>query len=160
MEGGTAGLDIGQAAAALGVSVDVVRKRVRRGNLRAYKVDGRWKVVLPTVQEAVQGNGQDSPGDNGLDHGQDSNGRAALIAQLQTENDRLWRLTEHQAGVIAQMSARMAALLPAPRSAPDVMPELPEFLPDFGKNSTGRPPAPPLPQRTWWQRLFRLTSQR
>ena len=150
MQDGTVGLDISQAAAALGVSADVVRKRVRRGKLPAYKVDGRWKVVLPPVQEPVQANGQDGP----VDHGQDNGGRAgsvALIAQLRAENDHLWRLTEHQAGVIAQMAARMAALLPAPASVSDATGGAPAA-------STHAQPETPhqtsVPRRPWWRRLF------
>ena len=156
MENGTAGLDISQAAAALGVSADVVRKRVRRGRLQAYKLDGRWKVVLPTVQEPVQANGQGGPVDHGLDHGQDNGGPAGdsavtLIAQLRAENDHLWRLTEHQAGVIAQMAARMAALLPAPASVSDATGGAPAA-------STHAQPETPhqtsVPRRPWWRRLF------
>lgn len=40
-------LDIADAAARLGLSIDAVRKRVQRGSLRADKVDNRWFVVLP-----------------------------------------------------------------------------------------------------------------
>src|SRR2546430_3636563 len=38
--------DIAQAAARLGISQDGVRKRIKRGQLAAYRVDGRTYVVL------------------------------------------------------------------------------------------------------------------
>jgi hypothetical protein len=58
-------LDIVDAAARLGLSIDAVRKRVQRGTLPAEKVDGRWLVVLPV---------HDSPGqaeDGDLDTSQE-----------------------------------------------------------------------------------------
>ena len=40
------GLDIGEAAARLGITVTALRKRIQRGSVYAYKVDDRWRVVL------------------------------------------------------------------------------------------------------------------
>src|SRR5947208_3059838 len=41
------GIPLSEAAARLGVSTDVVRKRVKRGTMPAYKAsDGRWYAVL------------------------------------------------------------------------------------------------------------------
>ena len=41
------GIPLSEVAARLGVSTDVVRKRVKRGSLPAYKgADGRWYAVL------------------------------------------------------------------------------------------------------------------
>ena len=58
------GIPIGDAAAILGLTVDAVRKRIKRGTLRAYKKDERWYVVLPGVLPgvlpAVQSAGQPS----------------------------------------------------------------------------------------------------
>jgi len=44
------GIPIGDAATILGLSVDAVRKRIKRGTLHAYKQDERWYIVLPPVQ--------------------------------------------------------------------------------------------------------------
>jgi len=42
------GLPISEAAHAMGVSVDSLRKRVQRRSVKAYKGnDGQWRVVLP-----------------------------------------------------------------------------------------------------------------
>jgi len=50
-------LDIPDAAAALGLSIEAICKRIRRGTLVATKVDGRWMVSL-NVQDSR------SPADN------------------------------------------------------------------------------------------------
>lgn len=47
-------LTIAGAAARLGVAPDAVRKRIRRGSLRAVKVDGYWQVIL-NAEEAAAG---------------------------------------------------------------------------------------------------------
>jgi len=44
---------IGEAAERLGLNVDAVRKRIKRGTLPAYKEDDRWFVVLPAGQTGV-----------------------------------------------------------------------------------------------------------
>ena len=43
-------VDIATAATRLGMSLDGVRKRIKRGHLRGGKVDNRWYVVLPVEQ--------------------------------------------------------------------------------------------------------------
>jgi len=48
------GIPIGDAATILGLSVDAVRKRIKRGTLHAYKQDERWYIVLPAVQPTRQ----------------------------------------------------------------------------------------------------------
>jgi len=48
------GLPIGEAAQRLGLNVDAVRKRIKRGTLNAYKEDERWYVVLDGVLPDVQ----------------------------------------------------------------------------------------------------------
>ncbi len=48
------GIPIGDAATILRLSVDAVRKRIKRGTLRAYKQDERWYIVLPDVQPTGQ----------------------------------------------------------------------------------------------------------
>ena len=91
-------LDIAQAAAHLGITPDAVRKRIRRGTLRAYKKDDRWYVVL-----GDQDGNQDAVQDSDLDHNQDSvqdatwttdlevalEGYRELVQQLRNENARL-----------------------------------------------------------------------
>lgn len=46
-------LTIAGASARLGIAPDAVRKRIRRGSLRAVKVDGCWRVVLDPEEAAA-----------------------------------------------------------------------------------------------------------
>lgn len=82
-------LDIGTAAARLGVSTDTVRKRLQRKKIKGFKTsDGAWRVVLPV---------QDNPGQAGQKPGQPPgqmstpspeairDGSAALMAALRDE---------------------------------------------------------------------------
>lgn len=46
-------LTLDEAAAALGISKDAARKRLRRGTLTGQVVNGRWLVRLPTVLPTV-----------------------------------------------------------------------------------------------------------
>ncbi len=48
------GVPIAEAAARLGVGVELLRKRAQRGTIPAYKVDGKWFVDLDTDQDGVQ----------------------------------------------------------------------------------------------------------
>jgi excisionase family DNA binding protein len=75
------GLTIGEAARLLRISPEGVRKRIKRGQLKAYKVDNRWLVVLdghdkpPNVPDKPV---EDQSGTGWIIHQQ-------LIAHLQDE---------------------------------------------------------------------------
>lgn len=44
------GVELSEAAEILGTTPEAVRKRINRGKLKGYKVDGRWYVILPSGQ--------------------------------------------------------------------------------------------------------------
>jgi hypothetical protein len=139
-----AGVPIADAAAALGVSVDAVRKRIRRRSLRAYKRDGHWLVVLPGrpahVRDAssprVQVNILDEAQDNGQDRGRPPVQDAAygeLVAtlrdevtflrrELDTRTEEL-RRKDHIIAALAQrvpeLTARTAPATSSPPSSAD-----------------------------------------
>lgn len=48
------GVDIKTAAEQLELSEEAVRKRIKRGTLEAYKVDGRWFIRLDKLPDNVQ----------------------------------------------------------------------------------------------------------
>ena len=73
-------VDVVTAARSLGVTPAAVRKRIRRGSLRAWKVDGVWRVVLPAGREPSYPTVTEPARDAGRD---------ALIAQLASENEFL-----------------------------------------------------------------------
>ena len=54
MELPTGAIPIAEAAERLGVSVELLRKRAQRNRMPAYKVDGKWYVVLDVDQDGVQ----------------------------------------------------------------------------------------------------------
>jgi hypothetical protein len=122
-----AGVDVGRAAELLGVPVAAVRKRARRGSLQAWKIDGEWRIAvpadecgtshgIPTDERIGRATGPDTGHPSGEPAGLDA-GHAALIDELRSEVAFLRQLTEHQAGVIATLSAQIPALPPAPEAA-------------------------------------------
>ena len=66
MEPHPGGVPIAEAAERLGLGVELLRKRAQRGTLPAYKVDGKWFVVLDGVPGGVQ-DGQPAGGGPVLD---------------------------------------------------------------------------------------------
>jgi len=119
------GVPVSQAAAILGISVAAARKRVQRGSLRSYKVDGQWMVVLPMSTEASQDVGRTIA----VGHGYDAT-RDAMIDDLR---DRV-RFLE---GLVGELARRL--------------PELPAGEP----GTTVPTPAPPdtpatSPRRRGW----------
>jgi hypothetical protein len=141
-----AGLPIGEAAARLGITVPALRKRIRRGSIHAHKVNGHWSVSLPAEVDAG------SPAGSG--RGQVDAGGDAVIAEVRArvadQQDRiafLQRLTEHQAGVIADLTRRVPEL-PTGRttSSPD-----PSIEPEAAAPPVLFPvPAPAPHRRPWW----------
>ena len=124
------GVPVSQAAAILRISVAAVRKRVQRGSLRSYKVDGQWMVVLPMSIEASQDAGRTVA----VGHGYDA-ARDAVIADLR---DRV-RFLE---GLVSELARRL--------------PELPTGEPG---TTAPAPPAPETPvtrapRRGWLDRLI------
>lgn len=148
MEGDTGGLAVGQAASRLGISTDAVRKRIRRGTLRAYKLDGDWRVVLddpiPTDQVGDPDSNLDSPGRVVQDT------ETSLTDQLRSEVAFLRQLTEHQAGVIAQQAAAIADLTRRPQELPAGRPDPPTPAPSEPRQEAPQPPR----RRPWWRRLL------
>lgn len=136
MQPDTRGIPVSQAAGILGISVAATRKRVQRGTLRGYKVDGQWMVVLPVSIEPAYDTG--TPADVG--HGYDT-GKDALIAQLQAENARLWDLVARLAGERALSVPHGVGEGPPLGSAPP-MPRAAAEKPIARRNV-----------RAWWQRL-------
>jgi hypothetical protein len=135
------GVDVGQAARTLGITAQAVRKRIRRGTLEAYKLDGEWRIVLPVGQDGTGETARDAGSPGNVPAGQDR-ARDALIAQLHSEIEFLRRLTEHQAGVIAQLTSRPE--LPAPQDNP-------VHARSDDSDAVAQPDAVGVPRRRWWQ---------
>ena len=130
-------VSIRETAAALGVSPDTVRRRIRAGQLEARKAGGRWQVKVPAAAAAPPPEPVREP---------DAAPLARQAADLQAEN-RMLRgqlATMHatldhereQAGLVARTLEQFSRALPAP--AADAAP--------------ARAP--------WWRRAFVRTGGR
>jgi hypothetical protein len=124
-------LNAREAAEALGISVDAVRMRVRRGTLEAERdANGRLHVWVDT----------DDPQPDSR----------ALISQLRDEIAYLREESRRKDHIIAGLVERLPPQLEAPsepREAPTVTTE--------GASSSGVPPEREAPsERPWWRRVF------
>ncbi len=151
------GLDIGEAAERLGITVTALRKRIKRGSVYAYKVDDRWRVVLDGDQAGGQP-GHPGPDTNGQPSGH-PDGQAvvqvyeALVAQLRTENGRLVEQLAVKDEQLRQANVIIAQLTQRP-------PELAAPVP--ATNGSTQPvtapvqasPPPAQVRRPWWRRLW------
>ncbi len=131
------GIPIGEAASRLGLTTAAVRKRIRRGSLKASKQDdGTWLVELPAEPGPVGsqdvGSAASSPRD-GLAH-------AELVEQLRSENVRLWEELRSRGEELRRKDIIIASFA-------ERLPELPATT----SNATDAPPAMKL---SWWQRLW------
>jgi len=152
------GITIVEAASWLGVTPETVRKRLHRGVLPGYKIDGQWVVQLPkqeqdtsqTAPPTKQGSQPDTSRPE-QDARQDIPHPAyeRLLERLESENgflrDELTARTEE----LRRKDHIIAALTDA----------LKQRLPEL---SSGAPAASPptqstREQRSWWQRLFGLS---
>ena len=143
MQEGHEVLSVAQAASRLGVSPDAVRKRIRRGTLRAWKRDGEWVVPALDVSETSRETRPATVPATVPDTARDA------IAYLEAERDRLLRdndrllsLTVDQHATIQQLTETVAELqrrLPAPGEATA---EIPRSTP------TSEPTPEPTPHTT------------
>ena len=123
-------LDVNQAAEALGISTDAVRKRARRGTLDAEKTeDGSLFVWLD--------NGTPNGTPNGSTHTQ------AHLDSLQEQIEFLRRELERKDHLLAAALERIPAI-----EAPRAEPEGSEPLPTTEEAQEGAQP------RSWWRRWF------
>jgi hypothetical protein len=83
------GLTIGETARRLRISPEGVRKRIKRGQLKAYKVDNRWLVVL---------DGHDNPLDMPDKPVEDQSGTGWLAYQ---------QLIDHLQGEVAYLRSQL-----------------------------------------------------
>ncbi len=156
------GTPLPEAAQRLGVSTDVVRKRIASGKLRAHKIGGRWYVYLNGSGQTGRESGPaGSSAGTKLDDSQAETGTGTVAlyerqittletqlgffkAQIAVKDEQLAakddQLRANQV-IISQLAERVRAL-PAP--AHDSEPQSQPLTP-------GRPD-----ERPWWKRLFGL----
>src|SRR5215212_5464972 len=142
-------LTVQEAALLLGVTVDAVRGRIKRGTLESTKgEDGTvYVMVEETDQPSDQPNGQSQPAadESGLvDHMQDQ--IDYLRRQLEVWQEEA-RRKDH---IIAALTERIPELEPAREASPEPS-GAPVSQSDNGSNSD---PPEQEERRSWWRRLF------
>jgi excisionase family DNA binding protein len=145
-------LSVSEAAGALGITVDAVRSRVKRGTIDHVRVGGRVYVLLGD-DESRPGHGQytDQVGDQGTTTPEDRT--AELIATLREQLQ-----AERQAHAEARRLL-MAALerIPPQLEAPPEAQESPQAVEEEPERAEPRPDASGAQegtQRPWWRRMF------
>jgi len=124
-------LTIAQAADQLGISVDAMRARVKRGTVATEREGGRVYVLLDTAQDTAQ----DAP------RVDESN---ALTSQLREEIAYLREENRRKDHIIAGLVERIPPAIEAPQTAQEPSEE-----------SESRPAgAQEGAQRPWWRRVF------
>ena len=142
-------LSVSEAADALGVTVDAIRSRVKRGTIAHVREGGRVYVLLGTDQYRP---GHDQPTDQASDQGTEDR-TAELIAtlreQLQAERQGHAEARRLLAAALERIPAIEAP--PEPRESPETAEEA----------SEGREPRPAtegaqegVQHRPWWRRMF------
>jgi hypothetical protein len=119
------GLTIAEAAKKLGLTVEAVRHRIRRGSLKAYKDADRWYIVLAddaagAGQAANGGREQAAGGVAGDAAGQVANDHDAgqvavyreLVESLRSEVEFLRAESVRKDHIIAQLAQRVPQLSP------------------------------------------------
>jgi hypothetical protein len=134
-------LTVAQAAAQLGISVDAMRARVKRGTVATEREEGRVYILLDADQDADQ----DAPRANEF---------SALISQLREEIAYLRDENRRKDHIIAGLVERIPAL-EAPRENAPESPVSPGPSATPTEPPEGPHAAPERPQeRSWWRRVF------
>jgi len=138
-------LTVPEAAEALGLTVDAVRSRIKRGTLPKEKTpDGNVFVVVEDGQDAQA----EPTNDRGDDPGGDwARAQARIIERLEDEVTFLRRQLEHRDHLLAAALERIPALeeaSPEPRESPQKPSD----------NGDGTQPPPEPEKRSWWHWFF------
>lgn len=138
VEGGSAYAPLTEVAAAYGVSVDTIRRRMKRGELEARKETTpqgfRWLARLPPESTSTTAQGIESTA------------QGELIATLQRELE----LRNQDVARLHEVVERQALALEHTAAA---LPVLPSSVPGEGKRAQEEPVAT---TETLWQRFRRL----
>lgn len=138
---GTERLTYAQAAAALGISTDAVRMRVRRGTLRSERDEtGTVRVILnadeiPTVE---------------------TNDLVSVLREQLAEEREARRRADTIILNLTQANATLASRVPALQAAAEERPDVNASRDDpaGGYPSTPRPRKDPEKPASWWRRIF------
>ncbi len=137
-------LSVYQAAEALGVTVDAVRGRIKRGTIE-HERDGNRVYVILAADES--GTGRDQPNDQYGESG-------ALISQLRDENIYLRDENRRKDEIIMQQAMTMRQLSAPPSQEPPEAPETVEHGPEGQEPRPGAGEDREAARSPWWRRWF------
>jgi len=140
-------LTVAQAAAALNVSQDAVRKRISRGTIPHDRDDSGRVYVYVSPSETVHETDQDNIQDDATKTVQD-----AYIRSLEDQIAFLRHELERKDAILLNLTERIPQL-----EAPQEMRESPETVeeePERAEPRSGAPGAQESARRPWWQRWF------
>ena len=143
-----------EAADVLGITVDAVRGRIRRGTLDSVKLDGVVYVLLDTTNREQQSDESATESADTSRQTADESGlvsdQSELVGDLRGQVDWLRREVERKDTIIMQMAQRIPELEapPEPRDANETA----------SKDVSGSDQVPPSnteePRASWWKRFF------
>jgi predicted ArsR family transcriptional regulator len=136
-------LTINQAADQLGVTVDAVRGRIKRGTIAHVREGGRVYVLL-AADESRPGHDQDAD--------QPDDRTDALIAELQDRVRSLEDANRENRRIIAALTSRIPQL-EAPQETPQDAQTV-EGEPERAEPRSYAAGAQEGAQRPWWRRVF------
>ncbi|MDP9487397.1 MAG: hypothetical protein M3Q49_16710 [Actinomycetota bacterium] len=152
-------MSVRQAAAELGITVEAVRNRIKRGTLSSEKEAGSVFVILDgdhaTADQPEAGRGQTS------DHTQPDEQPAVLVEELRDRIAYLERQVEEEREARRRADTLMARLMDRVPELPAASHEEPRESPESsreGESGTNTTSASASPQtsaqrRSWWRKL-------
>ena len=144
-----------EAADVLGITVDAVRGRIRRGTLDSVKLDGVVYVLLDATNREQESDESATESADDSRQTADESGlvsdQSELVGDLRGQVDWLRREVERKDTIIMQMAQRIPELEAASE---------PRESPETASKGTDRGEAPPeqepAERRSWWRRFFGL----
>lgn len=146
-----------EAANALGVSVDAIRKRIQRGTIPHERhEDGRVYVLLDkasTMQDTSSASSSMVP-DEGEDERPVRYGTEEFVESLQDQIGFLRRELERKDAILLRMTERIPEL-ESSQAPPEAQNTAATASEDVGKYAAGGGDAQkPVEPRSWWRRFF------
>jgi hypothetical protein len=143
-----------EAADVLGITVDAVRGRIRRGTLDSVKLDGVVYVLLDTTNREQQSDESATESADASRQTADESGlvsdQSELVGDLRGQVDWLRREVERKDTIIMQMAQRIPELEVA--SEPRESPEPASKGADRGEATSDQ--QEPVQRRSWLYRFF------
>ena len=143
----TSRLTVSEAAGVLGISVEAVRGRVKRGTIAHERAGGTVYVLLESDQPRPGATSQRPADDRPTD-------QSELVAQLRDEIAFLRDQVRRQQEIIGAQAVTMRQLTAAAQEEPPEAAETVEEEPEGSEPRSATGSTQEATQRPWWRRLF------